>query len=87
MENVGSVVSARVATGERDANGVRGESESCAGADGAPGSIAQRPHTTKDYCCTKLMLFCEPHYYFCYQLCYNYCNEKSHAQYMAIKRI
>lgn len=36
-------MSARVATGERDANGVRGESESCAGADGAPGSISQRP--------------------------------------------
>lgn len=47
MENVGSVVSARVATGERDANGVRGESESCAGADGAPGSIAQRPRTAQ----------------------------------------
>lgn len=47
MENVGSVMSARVATGERDANALRGESESCAGADGAPGSIAQRPRTAQ----------------------------------------
>lgn len=47
VENVGSVVSARVATGERDANGVSGESESCAGADGAPGSIAQRPRISQ----------------------------------------